>query len=78
MATTNTKKNPETIRISIPYVDGEDPEQVVGINGKLYKIRKGEPVDVPYDVWMVLENSGKQVMAAKQNREKLKEQVFDV
>ena len=89
-----TKKNPETIEkeepkmaaepeeervlVFVPYVEGEDPEVTVGINGVFTKIQKGKQVRVTKAVAEVLENSNKQVMLARENREKLKRQVTDL
>ena len=58
------EKEPERVRIKLPLIDGEDPEKVVGINGKYYKIRRGKWVDVPPEVAEVLDNSDSQMVSA--------------
>ncbi len=60
------KDETERVRIIVPFIDGEDPEQVVGVNGKFYKIRKGVYVDVPAEVAEVLENSNLQMVRARE------------
>lgn len=72
------KSEPEKVKVLIPYVPGEDPEQVVGLNGKLYKIRKGETVEVPVGVAKILENSGKQNMLARKFKEANKNKRTDL
>lgn len=59
-------KEPERVRIIVPYIEGEDPEQVVGVNGKFYQIRKGVYVDVPPEVAEVLENANMQMVRARE------------
>lgn len=59
-------KEPARVRIIVPYIDGEDEELTVGINGKYYKIRKGVYVDVPPEVAEVIENSNSQMVRARE------------
>jgi hypothetical protein len=47
----------KTVRIMIDDVDGKANNEVVGINGKVYQIRRGEPVEVPLEVLHALENA---------------------
>lgn len=78
MATKTTDQKPEDrVRIMIPYIEGQDPEETVGINGVFYKIIKGEEVEVPRAVAKVLSNSNKQMKAAEENRRKFKQQVTE-
>lgn len=67
-------KDAPRVRIMLPYVEGEDPDQVVGLNGVMYKVRKGEPVDVPEGVAEVLRLSNKQIMDSIETKRQLKDQ----
>ena len=88
MATTNesvkteakvTKaKEEEKVTVMVPYVEGEDPEVTVIINGQYTRFRKGETVQVSKAVASVLKNSNKQMMAALDNQKKFKNQVTDL
>lgn len=85
-----TKKNPEVetentkapeeerVLIFIPFIDGEDPEVTVGINGEYTKIQKGKQVRVKKEVAEVLQNSNEQMMIAMENSKKLERQVTDL
>lgn len=85
-----TKKNPEVenvetkaaeeerVLVFIPYIDGEDPEVTVGINGYFTKIQKGKQVRVTKAVAEVLQNSSEQIMVARENSKKLERQVTDL
>ena len=86
MATTKTeselnnvkaKKDDEKVAVMIPYVEGQDPEVTVIINGEITKIKKGHQVKVSRQVASVLENANQQMMVAAENREKLKNQHQD-
>lgn len=68
----------ERVMVMVPYVEGQDPEVTVIINGRITKFRKGETVMVPKNVAKVLENSNKQVLVARRNREKYRTQVTDL
>ncbi len=48
---------PKTIKIMIDAVDGKSNYEVVGVNGKIYQIKRGVPVDVPPEVVEVLKNA---------------------
>lgn len=71
-------KDDGLVTIMIPYVEGEDREVTVGINGVYTKIRKGVTVRVTPAVAEVLANSNKQMMAALDNQEKFKSQRQDL
>lgn len=73
-----TAKDDSRVRIMIPYIEGEDPEETVGINGVFYKIIKGEEVEVPRAVASVLSNSNKQYKTALSNQRKFKKQVTEL
>ncbi len=68
----------DRVTIMIPYVEGEDSEVTVGINGVFTKIQKGVQVKVTKDVADVLQRSYKQTMVAVERRRKLKNQVTDL
>ena len=74
----SVNKDDERVMVMVPYVEGQDPEVTVIINGRITKFRKGETVMVPKNVAKVLENSNKQVLVARRNREKYRTQVTDL
>lgn len=80
MATTKTeaKANENLVSIMIPYIEGEDPEVTVIINGEVTKFRKGVTVKVKPNVAQVLVNSNQQMMAAYANQKKFEKQVMDI
>lgn len=65
------KRGNELVPCFIPYVEGEPEEVTVGFNGKLYKIKKGEEVEVPRFINEILVRSGKQQMAVHKRQEEL-------
>lgn len=77
-AKVEAKNEEEKVTIMIPYVEGEDPEVTVIINGHYTRFRKGETVQVSKAVASVLQNSNKQMMAALDNQKKFKNQVTDL
>ena len=72
------KKEEEKVLIMIPYIEGDDPEVTVGINGKFTKIQKGAQVYVSKDVAEVIMNSNKQAMIARENQKKFENQRTDL
>lgn len=66
------------VAIMLPYIEGEDREVTVGVNGVYTKIRKGSVVRVSPEVAEVLENSNQQMMRALDNQEKFKMQRTDL
>ena len=68
------KKDDERVSIMIPFIEGQDPEVTVIINGEITKIKKGHQVKVTRQVASVLENANQQMMVAAENRQKLKNQ----
>ena len=62
----------ERVMVMVPYVEGQDPEVTVIINGEITKFRKGVTVKVKRNVAEVLQNSYQQTMLALQNQEKFK------
>ena len=67
----------ELVSVMIPYVEGQDPEVTVGINGVYTKIKKGRPVKVPRNVAEVLAQSDQMTMVALETQEKFKSQRED-
>lgn len=78
MATTKKSENEERVQVMIPYIEGQDPEVTVIINGEITKIKKGVKVAVTRQVASVLENSNQQMMTAWQNQQALKNQRTDL
>jgi len=72
------KKEEEKVLIMIPYIEGDDPEVTVGINGKFTKIQKGTQVYVSKDVAEVIMNSNKQAMLAREQAKKFESQRTDL
>lgn len=78
MATTKTDKKDDKVTIMIPYVEGQDKEITVGVNGVFTKIRRGVMVEVSRPVAEVIMNSQQQAMVAEANQERMKMQVQDI
>ena len=70
-------KKEERVKIMVPYIEGEEPEITVGINGKFTKIRRGVEVEVPWYVAELLKNSNRQMMAALDQQKKFENQEFE-
>lgn len=68
----------ERVMVMVPFVEGQDPEVTVIINGYITKFRKGETVMVKRNVAEVLQNSNQQMMSALRNQEKFKNQRTDL
>ena len=68
----------ERVKVMIPYIEGQDPEVTVIINGEITKIKKGVQVEVTRQVASVLENSNQQMMTAWANQKALKNQRTDL
>lgn len=62
----------ERVMVMVPYVEGQDPEVTVIINGEITKFKKGVTVKVKRNVAEVIQNSNQQAMLALQNQEKFK------
>lgn len=78
MATTKKSEGEERVQMMIPYIEGQDPEVTVIINGEITKIKKGVQVAVTRQVASVLENSNQQMMTAWKNQQALKNQRTDL
>ena len=72
--TANTNEAEEKVLIMIPYIEGEDPDLTVGINGVITKIKKGKAVHVSKAIAQVIANSNAQVMTALENQKKFERQ----
>ena len=68
----------ELVSVMVPYIEGQDPEVTVIINGYVTKFRKGVPVKVKRNVAEVLANSNQQMMAAYENQKKFEKQVMEI
>lgn len=68
----------ERVWVMIPYIEGQDPEVTVIINGHITQIKKGRQVQVTRQVASVLENSNQQMMVAYENQQRLKNQRTDL
>ena len=71
-------ENENRVMVMIPFVEGQDPEETVIINGEITKIKKGEQVFVTRQVASVLANSYEAKKIAMINREQLKNQRTDL
>jgi hypothetical protein len=67
----------EKVWIMIPYVEGDDPEETVIINGYITKIRKGRQVQVSKAVASILQRKNRQMMIALENQRKMQNQHQD-
>ena len=72
------KDDEQRVRVMVPFIEGEDPEVTVIINGRITKFKKGVTVEIPRNVASVLENSNQQMMSAIDNQQKFKKQVTDL
>ena len=70
--TKDTKKSKPRVTVMIPLVEGEEDEVTVGVNERVYKIKKGVPVEVPHEVAVVIKNSNLQALEAKKYRDSVK------
>ena len=75
---TNKSDKEEKVMVMIPYIEGQDPEVTVIVNGHITKIKKGKQVTVSRQVASVLENSNEQMMVAWENQQALKYQKQDL
>lgn len=63
----------DTVKITLPLLPGRDDEEeaVCGVNGVLWKVRRGEEVEVPRCVAEVFQNADKQKLEAMKRRKGL-------
>lgn len=66
-----TKKK-DTVTVYLPFVEGEEDEVTVGVNCKMYKVKRGEEVEVPKAVAVVIRNSNLQSKMAKEYSDSVK------
>lgn len=66
-----TKKK-ETVTVYLPFIEGEEDEITVGVNGKMWKVKRGEEVEVPKCVAVVIRNSNLQAKLAKEYSDSVK------
>lgn len=55
--TEGTENTDDRVRIIIDQVKGMSNYETVGVNGRIYQIRRGEPVWVPQEVVNVLQDA---------------------
>lgn len=74
MAEKKTDNHEGEVQIMIPYVEGQDQSQYVGINGVNYQIKKGCTVWVPKAVASALADSNQQMMQALETQKAFRNQ----
>ena len=57
----NATEKKDTVTIKLPLSKAERDDVFVGINGKIYQIKRGHSVEVPRSVAEILEQSEKMV-----------------
>ena len=67
-----TPKKKKTVTVYLPFVEGEEDEITVGVNGVMYKVRRGEEVEVPRAVAVVICNANLQAKLAKEYSDSVK------
>lgn len=72
------KEDDDRVTVMVPYVEGQDPEVTVIINGEITKFKKGVTVKVKPTVAQVLQNSNQQMMLALKNQKKFENQSMDL
>lgn len=67
----------DTVKLTLPLLPGRDDEEeaVCGVNGVLWKVRRGEEVEVPRCVAEVFQNADKQKLEAMKRRKGLQKKV---
>jgi len=61
-------KGKDMVRIMIDEVPGMNNYEVVGVNGKVYQIKRGVPVEVPREVMTTLECCQMTIVEQKKNK----------
>ena len=54
-----TPQKERLVRIMIPKVKGDDSDEYIGINGRLFVLQRGKPIDVPWSVYRQLQHKYK-------------------
>ena len=67
------KPKKKTVTVYLPFVEGEEDEITVGVNGKMYKVKRGEEVEVPRSVAVVIRNANLQAKMFKEYSDSVKE-----
>lgn len=67
----------KTVKVFVPYVEGEDPEVTIWCNDENLKFKKGYTVDIPERFAEVLENANQQAIVARENKKQFKNQHQD-
>lgn len=71
-AVTKGKKEEKKVPFFAPFVEGEDDEITVGVNGVMYQIQRGVQVEIPESVYNVIMNSERQKAEAARNKRRFK------
>lgn len=53
------KQEEKKVKIKLPKIEGEPEVVDVTVNGKMYRIKRGETVEVPVVVKEILEQAGR-------------------
>lgn len=48
-----------TVRVIIPKVKGDDSDEIIGVNGKLWQIQRGKEVELPWSAYRQLKHKYK-------------------
>ncbi len=62
----------KTVTVYLPYIEGEEDEITVGVNGVMYKVKRGEEVEVPRAVAVVIRNANLQAKMFKEYSDSVK------
>lgn len=67
----------KTVKVFVPFVEGEDPEVTIWCNDENLKFKKGYTVEIPERFAEVLENANQQAIVARENKKQFKNQHQD-
>lgn len=67
----------KTVKVFVPFVEGEDPEVTIWCNDENLKFKKGYTVDIPERFAEILENANQQAIVARENKKQFKNQHQD-
>ena len=74
MANTTNTASEKKVKITLPLLPGDShtsQDELVGVNFKIYKIRRGEEVEVPEGVYNVLRDAEKATNSSIRARQRL-------
>lgn len=64
----------QTVKVFVPYIEGEDSEVTIWCNDDVLKFKKGYTVEIPLRFAEVLENANQQAIVARENKKQFKNQ----